>query len=101
MREIIAIHSHTTAEDGAGGLDATEVQLLKTYAYVRYLRSSRTAEANQAALQQVIEVKIWKRLDFTPAVGQIIKWQGKSFAVTSHIETMECPKADIINAVAQ
>lgn len=101
MREIVEIVRQDTAPDGFGGLIPTEVQVLKTYAKVRFLSSSRKAEANQAQINQVIEVRIWKRAAYTPEVGQTIIYRQGRYSITAFLRTNECPQMDILTATAQ
>lgn len=101
MKQRVEIFKFNTVSDGYGGLLPTEAALLNTFAKVRYLSSSRQVEANQTQISQTIEVKIWQRSNYTPEVGQIVKYNNKSFSIVSVSETMECPKIQIITATAQ
>jgi Phage head-tail joining protein len=101
MRQHIKIVKYDTVGDGFGGLVATEVTLLSTTANVRYLSSGRSAEANQAQINQTIEVKLWKRAAYIPEVGQIVFWQGRGFSIKSITETLECPILQTLTATIQ
>ncbi len=101
MRQRIKITKNDTVGDGYGGLVPTEVELLSTYANVRYLSSGRSAEANQTQINQTVEVKIWKRAGYVPEVGQLIFWQGRGFSVKSITETLECPIVQTLTATIQ
>ncbi len=101
MRQRIKITKYDTVSDGYGGLVPTEVEILSTYATVRYLLSGRSAEANQVQINQTIEVKIWKRVGYVPEVGQVITWQNKGYSIKSITETLECPIVQTLTATIQ
>lgn len=90
LQQKIEFYAYDLVPNGSGGFN-TGAPLLKlqTFAQIRQVKASRTAEALQTQLNSVYEVKLRKRNGFDPKTYQTVRWEGEDFNITEVIEDVK------------
>lgn len=80
-RDRIVVQRYQTEPDGAGGRKkvGNPIELLNCLAEVKELKATNKLENLQARLNQVIQVKFWKRANVELLAGDVLIWKDANY----------------------
>jgi len=81
LNQKIVIYRYEDVPNDSGGTDPQEVEYWATSAEVKFLRASKTLEANQEKLKPVATFKVRYRNDKEVIPDMILKWRNEVFTV--------------------
>lgn len=84
LKQKISFFEYALISDGAGGFIASEykVLILETWASIKQIRATRTAENLQEGINSVFEIRLRQRAGFNPRSNYMITWDDKIFTIT-------------------
>lgn len=90
LQQKIEFFEYELVPNGSGGfIPGDPVLKLSTFAQIRQIKASRTAEALQTQLNSVYEMKLRKRNGFDPKTYQELKWRDENYAIIEVVEDVK------------
>lgn len=101
LKKKISFFEYQKIPDGAGGFLPSETKLirLKTFAEVKQIKATRTAENLQETINSVFALKLRQRANFYPKSDYIVEWDGRLCNITGVDEDVEKEKYWIVTVV--